>query len=501
MTTRNALIANLREAADRLPWVSSLTFAGSFARGSALEAVADIDVVLVVDELDAQRFAEAQQIFAAAAKDPLATAGYSLRINPTLGPLKFNDLNTAVLHLMFYTVDSHREHVIRSPFTCLDWQRSELWHKRSLADLYPTFRLRPVHFTGARRGPSDYLRDLEAGVVSYRELSFDTIDGLPTEIVRHQAMDSRARHEFAYHVMRFLMQNLFKLVRRENTPPEGEALSEAYFAIFNTGVYEFASLFSSLAKRKRDSLFEPGEPALLERITAFVHAFAEQFREDFERRAARHVVFRHAPTDLNIGVDSSVVFQGRTNIPVQEAAWPASGAKHLQSVLVDLAPARRFASPLVRTSGTWSHLASCGPKIETDQRLIEFNYGACEGLTAAEAREIYPDLFFAWSCGADPAFPSGGESTRMVKERALAFADEQWSFKQSTATCSHNGVLRCLIGEFAGVPMKDWFRIQVPHLLPVTFLATERFGIFADWNPEDERKLFTNFGMKAGDTQ
>ncbi len=66
----------------------------------------------------------------------------------------------------------------------------------------------------ARRSVSDYLRDYRAGRVSYRELDCD--DTQCREIRRELPMQLRDRVEFAWHIVRFLMQNFLKLVRRRN---------------------------------------------------------------------------------------------------------------------------------------------------------------------------------------------------------------------------------------------------------------------------------------------
>jgi len=225
---RTAIVAAVWRAADRLDYVQSVTLAGSFAAGVGLEGIADLDTIVVVDSLDEARFNELQDAFRDEIEPIVSDRLFTLRINPTLGPLKFNEPRTAVLHLMVYTTEGHREHVVKSPFTCLDWQRSPLWHKSDLKSIYPVFGLQPHHFISARRGARDYLGDLAEDAVSYRALEFHR-DGV-REVVHKKPMNTRDRHEFAYHVMRFLMQNFLKLVTRENEVQDGDALLTAYFA-------------------------------------------------------------------------------------------------------------------------------------------------------------------------------------------------------------------------------------------------------------------------------
>lgn len=489
---RQALIDAVWRAADRLDEVRSVTIAGSFGAGAGLEGIADVDTIVVVDRLDAGRFAAMQAAFRAELEPILAARGYALRINPTLGPLKFNDPHTAVLHLMIYTVATHREHAIKSPFTCLDWQRSPLWHKSALQRVYPVFGLQPRHFIHARRGARDYLRDLAEGVVSYRE--FDFRGGACREIGCKKAMTGRDRHEFAYHVMRFLMQNFLKLVTRRNETAEGEALLAAYFERLPDGAGDFGPLYRELLRRKTECDFERPVADLIERVSRFVATFEEQFREAFERRAVRHLVFRHAPTSLNRAAGEATVFQGRTDpeLPGEEPRGLVALAEAARRHRAE----RVYVSPLRRAVGTLRWLAGHVPGLPDpieDTRLLEIDYGACEGRSVAEAKRQHPDLFAAWARGDDPPFP-GGENTGSVLDRVRAFADERWTADSAPSlACTHNVVLRALVGDRLAVPPADWYRLTIPHLAPIAVVATERFGRFVEFDEEVEREVFSGF--------
>ena len=135
-------------------------------------------------------------------------------------------------------------------------------------------------------------------------------------------------------------------------------------------------------------------------------------------------------------------------------------------------------------------------KVEIDPRIVEINYGNCEGTTISEAKLRYPELFEAWSVGQDPAFPNG-ESTRCVLDRVESFVEQQWAPKQSASVvCTHNVVLRCLIGRTLGIPQSDWHRIRIPYLSPIQFVSTKRFGIHVNLTPSLELELFRDFQWK-----
>ena len=478
---KNAVRDALWKVADENDHLLSATITGSFVDTPMLQGISDIDFVVVLDHLNQERFINLLDACDASLRPVLKSYGYELLINPTLGPLKFNAPRLAVLHLMVYSLEAHVTHAISSPFTCLDWQRSRVFRKCSLAELYPVHSLQPRHFLSARRSPHDYISDLSAGVVSFRELECDE-DGY-REVPRKLPMDNRARHDFAYHVIRFLMRNLLKLVHHcEEPPSENNALVAAYLEIFPEETLGISDLLAELTRRKRIGEYSEYIDDLEKKLGIFVDGYAQQFRRAFFDDATRHIVIRHAPTAANLG---ERVFVGRTDVPLNN--WPSTPLL-LAEVIADLRPRRAFSSPLTRCQKTLESIYGDGlPQLEIDERLLEFDYGLCEGLTVAEARERHSDLFGAWQNGDDPAFPGGGESTADVSRRAAAFAADRWARSDvNTITCTHNGVIRTLLGRTLGIDPAIWHTIEVPHMMPLTFINTRRFGLYVDIPPSLE---------------
>jgi probable phosphoglycerate mutase len=485
---KRAILDGIARTVARLEFVQSATVAGSFTRADSLEGISDIDTIVIVDRLDERRFNAMRDAFRAELSEILRPYDYRLVINATLGPLKFNDARTAVLHLMPYSAEAHREHVINSPFTCLDWQRSPLWHKQPLSAIYPVFGLQPHHFINARRGTRDYLNDFLHRQITYRELSFQS--GSYQEIKRQQPMTLRDRHEFGYHILRFLMQNVLKLIRRCNDASDGETLCHAYFAEFPDGAETFTPFFLDLRARKQAGAFLNEVADLDKLVIAFVEAFERQFRTAFEQQATRHLVYRHAPTERNAGQGEDTVFQGNIDPPLAPLAQ--IDLRSLADAVRTLSPRHAFASPLRRSIDSVHLVAGDFAEIRIDERLREISYGACEGRTLAEARRLHPDLFAAWQRGEDPAFP-GGANSAAVLGRVFDFAREHWQpGGASTVTCTHNVVLRCLVGHLMGVPQSQWHRLRVPHLAPIELVST-RFGLFVDLHESVERRLFEDF--------
>lgn len=485
-TLKADVFAKLWEVVDRHDFIRSATLAGSFVDSPTLDGISDIDFIVVVDHLDRSRMALLQADFDAALRPTLAKYDYDFQINATLGPLKFNAPRLAVLHLMLYSHEAHVSHVINSPFTCLDWQRSPAVRKQTMADVYPVFALQPRHFLGSRRSAKDYLKDLHAGTISYRELVCS--DTGYEEQTRGKPMTDRDRHEFAYHVMRFLMVNTLKLLKRHNETPAAEAMLAEYFKVFPSGAATFVPLYRTLAAKKKALDFSEPVPDLLLKLETFVTAFETEFRGVFETTASRHLILRHAATAINGGGR----FQGRIDpdvLPISSAdlAW-------LETAFNELKPAVAYCSPLVRTRQSLASLGITRPA--TDERLVEIDYGHADGLTFNEARQRFPATFAAFDRGDDPAFP-GGEGTDDVLRRLEGFAAERWTASSPRSiVCSHNVVIRCLIGSKLGVPKRDWYRLRVPHLGPISVIATRDHGVFVDLPVGVERELFGDWAKE-----
>jgi len=197
-----------------IPGVLSVTFVGSFCDRQELSGISDIDVVVICESLDRTTFDACSVAMASMLPGLLELPSHRLHLNTTFGPLKFDQPDQIVIHLMIYDRASHRAHVLKSPFTCLDWERSPVCAGATLAELYPVLILQPGDFLNARRSLSNYTDDLHRGVLSYRRYEFS--DAGVSEILQQAQLDERLRGEYAFHIVKNLVQNYAKLVRRQN---------------------------------------------------------------------------------------------------------------------------------------------------------------------------------------------------------------------------------------------------------------------------------------------
>jgi broad specificity phosphatase PhoE len=174
------------------------------------------------------------------------------------------------------------------------------------------------------------------------------------------------------------------------------------------------------------------------------------------------VLTRHGLTPRSVpeqhlgqGIDIGLSAEG-------ESAAAALGAR-LAGVSFD----RIVSSPLERALRTATVLAA-GRDVETDERLLEMDYGAWEGLTYEQIEARDPDVRRRWV--ADPAASRcpGGESGDDVAARARSFVGDAIAAARDAAETGasdarillvgHATLNRILLCVAIGVPVRDYRR-------------------------------------------
>ncbi|HBE04382.1 MAG: hypothetical protein A2096_02285 [Spirochaetes bacterium GWF1_41_5] len=435
-------------AAVRHPSVLSATLVGSFADTDDLSAISDIDTVIIVDHLHEWIFREITKSFSSLAQAFCENFGYELEINSTFGPLKFNREKTVVYHVMIYDLAAHIRHCRRSPFTCYDWQRSGLYAGKKLSELYPVPCLMPGYFFNARRGVNEYLADYRRRVISYRAWEFS--DGAAEEIKLEKPMTLKDRCEFAWHIVRFVMLNFYKMISGKNEILPLDELSAWYSGYFPEAADDLVRWTKLLYNSKKNNNFseEPG-------LDAFVEKFLTEFESGFSRifpSGSRCLKFmRHGKTDLNDGN----LYLGQKNNP---------GIKQLTAQKISAE--KCYSSPLKRALET--ALAFGFPAPQTDTRLLEIDYGRADGHDYAWLRKNYPAVCAAWEKKEDPCFPDG-ENTGAVLARVKNFCAELPAADKNILVITHNVWLRCLLGFCLNLPVDQWHLLEIPHAQPFNF--------------------------------
>jgi len=126
------------------------------------------------------------------------------------------------------------------------------------------------------------------------------------------------------------------------------------------------------------------------------------------------IFVRHGETDVN----REGRFQGRIDAPLNERGL--AQAATLADALAGSGAVRLVASPLLVAQQTARAIAErTGLELETDDALVEIDYGAWDGMALTAVMSDAPD---AWRT--DPTFtPPGGESVAAVATRMVGFVD------------------------------------------------------------------------------
>jgi probable phosphoglycerate mutase len=171
---------------------------------------------------------------------------------------------------------------------------------------------------------------------------------------------------------------------------------------------------------------------------------------------------------------------GRTDLPLLPEG--ETEARALAPLLASVQFNRVLVSPLQRAVRT-CELAGLGHRAELCDDLLEWNYGAYEGITTAEIRRSVP----GWTVFTHPC--PGGESLQEVEERcarllehiraSLAEAPEQGG---RVALFAHGHLLRCLAGTWLGLGAAGGALLSL-GTGTVSVLAVERdLPMLRHWN-------------------
>lgn len=169
----------------------------------------------------------------------------------------------------------------------------------------------------------------------------------------------------------------------------------------------------------------------------------------------RLTLIRHALTDWNV----SGRFQGQSDVPLSDEG--RREARRLERYVRNLEPdAVVFASPLARARET-AEIAFPGREILLDPRLAELDFGAFEGATQVE-NEARAEWVWWFADPYERPAP-GGESYRQLRERAVAWMEEQEAFRHVVAV-THSGTIQMLLAHVLGVERPRWRkRIYLRH--------------------------------------
>ena len=168
------------------------------------------------------------------------------------------------------------------------------------------------------------------------------------------------------------------------------------------------------------------------------------------------IIVRHGRTEFN----ASGRLQGRTDNPLDEVGFAQAEAvaAYLQP---ELLPDTMFVcSPLLRARQTATAIVEgMGSSFEIDERWIELDYGAYEGLRQAE---VPADVWRSWRSDNDFAAPNG-ESLNQVQSRVSQACDDlaQRLNGRTAVIVSHVSPIKSAVAWALGVDASVGWKTQL----------------------------------------
>ena len=173
----------------------------------------------------------------------------------------------------------------------------------------------------------------------------------------------------------------------------------------------------------------------------------------------RFYLLRHGETEWNkLGK-----FQGLTDVSLNERGL--SQARDSARAALSWQPSTLYASSLTRTVQVAEEIRrATGLPMVSDPGLRELSLGDLEGVTGAEMRAGWPEVYENWrSNPADVAMPNG-ESLTQLQERAWKVIQEiehAHAEDSGVVVVSHNFTIRTIICAILDIPLYNFHRMSL----------------------------------------
>ncbi|MBD1172163.1 histidine phosphatase family protein [Pelagibacterales bacterium SAG-MED05] len=449
MKIGEAIISELIKDKD----VVSASIVGSYSENKDIKKIGDIDVVVICKKLTKKVFLK---ILKRVKKKKFKI---NTLINSTFGPMKISNETSLPIHLMIYDLESHKNHVLKSPFTCFDWERSKIYRGKSLKDIFSVKQLHLSDFYEARRNSGEYMKDIKKNRISIRQYKFQ--DNKVIEKKKFIKINPRNRGEFVYHIINFLVINLYKYLHKKNTKVKGKQFDNLFLKITRNN-QRLLKNFKLLRERKKnkDLVYDPS-------IVSLALSFIKNFNQYLEKVKNEYIelnFIRHAQTSMN---KKKLFLGSRIDPKIKNIK-----RKKINNIKYNYI----ITSNLLRAKMTRNFFSA--KKILNNELINEIDYGNADGLTIMETKKKYPHLFESWKNGIDVKFPQG-ENTHDVKKRAKKFLNFLNNFKSGSKILiiSHSFFLRVLFSLILKMNLKTAYQINIDHLKIFQFLKKGKYYI------------------------
>lgn len=440
----------LFEKIEQIEELEGSAIVGSFTEKGKLD-FNDIDVIIIVKKLDKKIFKKCIRNLKEIKPADLKIRNIKkIKINSTFGPLKFNSSNTLVIHAMIYDIEGHIDHVKKSPFTCMDWERSKIYLKKHLKDIFDVKQLSFADFFQSRRSINDYLKDLSKNIISYRKYQF--FKNKYKIIKKTKKINNKNKIIFYNHIVKNLICNYFKFFYQKNIKfnhLSKKNIIKAFGKDFFNQNYKNIIKLDIVYKKKKLNNFN---------IWNFIKNY-HKFLKEIKKNSSTIVLIRHKKTKFK----KSIFISNKINPSILEKKKRNSLKK------VDYI----FSSPMKRCLETAKQYFKSDYKITIDNNLREINYGKAEGLDLKQIKNKFPEIILSWRRGYDPRFP-GGENTKDVFNRVKNFNRKIFKIdNKKIGVVSHNNFIRCFIGLVFKLNLNKLYKIYVPYFNKISFIIIQ----------------------------
>tara|TARA_B100000900_G_scaffold395264_1_gene393474 strand:- start:6743 stop:8155 length:1413 start_codon:yes stop_codon:yes gene_type:complete len=419
--------------------IVSLSIVGSFNK-KKLSEIGDLDIVVIIDHLNKTNFDKCIRKIKLVKKILQSNISRKIKINSTFGPVKYDYIKYLTFHIMIYDIHNHKKHVLDSPFTCYDWERSNSLIGKNLRDIYPVYQITYRDFFNSKRSYNKYITDLSNRSISYQSYYFEKNN---IKLLNHNLNISGINiQKFCNHILINLINNLHKFFIRKNELPNHQEKNKYLKKIcINKENYNNVMRITKKYNQKFEYI------NITKKFLYFFHNYINKIQNN-----SRKLYFiRHQETKLN----SQNIFIGNKLNPIIIKKNKINlNIKYFDNC---------YSSPLKRSLQT-ANLYFIKNKIIKSKYICEINYGVAEGMNFDNFFKKYPKIINKWKQKLDPKFPKG-ENSRDVLKRLKKFLKLFYNSKlnDNSLIVSHNVILRSLIGYYFNIKKHDWYKIQINH--------------------------------------
>jgi len=174
----------------------------------------------------------------------------------------------------------------------------------------------------------------------------------------------------------------------------------------------------------------------------------------------RVYLVRHGVTEWN----QTMRYQGQTDVPLCD--FGREQAARLAQRLATLEVDAFYTSDLVRAAETAAVVAAPhGLPVRPEPAFREMNFGRWEGLTSAQVRERFADVYRAWLEKPLGVRPPDGETYAEVADRTRRGLAELVGRHggQRIVVVAHGGAIRCLIGTALGMDLNLFWKLRTDN--------------------------------------